>query len=209
MAPENCNYGPLDIEGQFRLLHLHPRKDWQISDAFQDVIITGHLELANLSDPNLASNETISYAWGDAAQGEFILLDGGFVDVPRNTYHALRAINMQNESRTVWIDAICINQQDLDERTSQVAKMSAIYRNGQRNLLYLGEGGELTDRAMTNMRAIARRCFIDCGPQKYHVQLLSGTPADVHIDTDALVVLFGEPVFRYAAVIQDLTGMIG
>jgi hypothetical protein len=42
--------------------------------------------------------------------------------------------------RTIWIDAICINQQDISERTQQVQFMRCIYENAEQVLIWLGEG---------------------------------------------------------------------
>lgn len=46
--------------------------------------------------------------------------------------------DLQN-SRILWIDAICINQEDLDERSVQVAIMGDIYRQARRTVIWLGD----------------------------------------------------------------------
>ena len=57
-------------------------------------------------------------------------------------------------SRTLWIDAVCINQGDLDERAQQVAMMGMIYWNARMNLIYLGEGSPDTTAAMRDIRTL-------------------------------------------------------
>jgi hypothetical protein len=42
---------------------------------------------------------------------------------------ALRYLRKEDEARILWVDAVCINQQDLGERSAQVNKMGGIYRN--------------------------------------------------------------------------------
>jgi len=157
MVAWKSEYASLDpsIDGQFRLLHLHACKDWPFNEASHDITVTGHLEIVDPRQDPKTSYEIISYVWGDATERESILLDQVFVDVPRNTCHALRAISLGGGERIVWIDAVCINQKDTDERTAQVRQMSSIYRNGQHNLLYMGNGGEFLYRSLFNMALLA------------------------------------------------------
>jgi len=133
-------YDPLKpfMADQFRVLHLHPRKDWHRIEASQEVVVTGHLEIVDLAREAQVPYETISYAWDDAMQRESVLLSGQPLDVPRSTCDALRAVSKDGEVRVVWIDAICINQEDLDERAHQLGVMSHIYQSGQRDLFYIG-----------------------------------------------------------------------
>ena len=48
--------------------------------------------------------------------------------ITRNLYRALKQLRCNNQSRVFWIDAICVNQQDMDERGHQVQRMADIYR---------------------------------------------------------------------------------
>ena len=48
--------------------------------------------------------------------------------VTRSLYHALRYLRYKSQSRVLWIDAICVNQDDLKERSCQVQRMADIYR---------------------------------------------------------------------------------
>lgn len=52
---------------------------------------------------------------------------------------ALSCLCKDDEDRGLWIDAICINQYDLDERSSQVANMEHIYRDARLVVVFLGE----------------------------------------------------------------------
>jgi len=191
---KNRVYTPLE-QGQFRLLHLLPRRDWHRSDFFNDVIVTGFLDGLSFGASPSISYKTISYSWGEATTREFMLFDEDLLDAQRSTCDALRAICQEDRPQVVWTDAVCINQQDIDERTMQARQMSSICRLGQRCLLLLGTGGSLADRAMLNVSTIAKRCVSDVGSESYHVQLVSGRPADVDIDIEAPQYLFTERVF--------------
>ncbi|KAF2726553.1 hypothetical protein EJ04DRAFT_571167 [Polyplosphaeria fusca] len=100
--------------------------------------------------------EAISYVWGDPRRRRDITIDGVTLSVTQNLHGALTAfrhrpvVGSSDESdarrpvRRLWADAICINQEDLQERTSQVVLMSSIYAGASRVLSWLGweEGRE-------------------------------------------------------------------
>ncbi|ETS07232.1 HET-domain-containing protein [Trichoderma reesei RUT C-30] len=71
--------------------------------------------------------EALSYTWGDENDRREIAVNGYIVDVTVNLYSALRRLRLENETRVLWIDALCINQTDLDERSQQVQLMRNIY----------------------------------------------------------------------------------
>jgi hypothetical protein len=71
-----------------------------------------------------------------------IALAGCYFEVTINLYGALRRLRATAETRIVWIDALCINQEDLDERSQQVNLMGAIYEGCQQVLIWLGDSYE-------------------------------------------------------------------
>lgn len=65
--------------------------------------------------------EALSYVWGSFADDPFpIELNGNRFEVTSSLFSALYSLRREHESRTFWIDAICIDQDNLDERSSQV-----------------------------------------------------------------------------------------
>ncbi|KAF2168551.1 hypothetical protein M409DRAFT_53209 [Zasmidium cellare ATCC 36951] len=81
----------------------------------------------------------ISYTWGDASQRGNIECNGKSLGVTQNCEAALRALRDQAKPRTVWIDAVCINQEDSEERRFQVANMGEVFRLATVTFVYLGE----------------------------------------------------------------------
>lgn len=69
----------------------------------------------------------ISYAWGDENITQPIFVDGRRVYIRRNLFDVLKALRLERDSRTIWADAICINQENEDERAEQVALMGEIF----------------------------------------------------------------------------------
>jgi hypothetical protein len=88
---------------------------------------------------SLPSYEALSYVWGKASDRSTILCHGKPISITRSLESALRRFRLRNELRTIWADAICINQQDLQERGSQVLLMREIYQRAARVLIWLGQ----------------------------------------------------------------------
>src|SRR5436190_15840060 len=72
----------------------------------------------SLETVSLACNphyEALSYVWGDPHVTESIRMDGAEVQITINLNDALRRLRTTHRTRTVWVDALCINQQDDQE----------------------------------------------------------------------------------------------
>lgn len=84
--------------------------------------------------------EAMSYVWGPSNERRSITLCGekGFA-VTDNLYSALQRLRYPNGERKLWIDAICINQDDLEERAQQVSTMAEIFRKTWNMIAWLGD----------------------------------------------------------------------
>lgn len=83
--------------------------------------------------------EALSYVWGDPSRELPMESDGKHLFITRTLDVALRRLRFPQEARMIWIDQICINQDDLDERAQQVQLMKSIYSNAKRVLVWLGD----------------------------------------------------------------------
>ncbi|KAI1147293.1 heterokaryon incompatibility protein-domain-containing protein [Nemania diffusa] len=112
--------------------------------------------------------EAVSYVWGDTRDRHDITIDGATLSVTTNLHGALTAFRpwpltsishgldpdpdmgqAQGQARRLWVDAVCINQEDLPERTSQIELMGRIFAGARRVLAWLGwEEGEVGRRHM-------------------------------------------------------------
>ncbi|KAH7068515.1 heterokaryon incompatibility protein-domain-containing protein [Paraphoma chrysanthemicola] len=126
-------YRSLRHPDSIRLLILHPS-----SDDSAPLVCT--LEDRRLSDKNL-DYEAVSYTWGDTSQQHAIQLHGGrrSLSVKGNCCNVLRYLRQHHSDRVLWIDAICINQEDLGERSSQVRMMDKVYDLASGVVVHLGE----------------------------------------------------------------------
>lgn len=82
--------------------------------------------------------DAVSYVWGvDEPRYEIILGAWSFF-IRENLYQFLLQIRHPAEDLTLWIDALCIDQSNLDERGQQVQLMHQIFRSARRVLVWLG-----------------------------------------------------------------------
>jgi hypothetical protein len=94
--------------------------------------------------------EALSYAWGDTTNKMHIVLDNELFEVTQNLESALRNLRHPSpHARTLWIDAICIDQQNHDERNAQVQRMKSIYEVAVRVVIWLGRYHEAEDDSLT------------------------------------------------------------
>lgn len=69
-------------------------------------------------------------------------------DVSENLRSALRRLRLPDRDRSLWVDAICINQNNTAERSEQVSLMSQIYGNAGAVCVWAGESGEESELAL-------------------------------------------------------------
>jgi hypothetical protein len=82
--------------------------------------------------------ETLSYVWGEPIFAQEITLDGQPYHITSNLESALRQLRKSDEDRVLWIDALCIDQTNLDERRVQIGHMKNTYSHCLRDLIWLG-----------------------------------------------------------------------
>ena len=83
------------------------------------------------------------------------------LDVTRNLAVALRHLRYEREPRVLWIDAICINQQDVHERSAQVQCMGDIYRSARQTTVWLGPEEDNSCLAIEALDHLASKVTVD------------------------------------------------
>ncbi|KAF2800064.1 HET-domain-containing protein, partial [Melanomma pulvis-pyrius CBS 109.77] len=79
-----------------------------------------------------------SYVWGAATPLFALRIDNGVLPVRDNLLHFLRAVRSRFGTEVLWVDALCINQDSVQERNHQVSMMGNIYRNAKCVYCWLG-----------------------------------------------------------------------
>jgi hypothetical protein len=96
--------------------------------------------------------EAVSYAWGDPNNLRTITLAGFDRLVTKNLEIALQHLRYRHGVRRLWVDALCINQQNNEERLHQVNLMRFVYQTAGRVLVWLGPSFENSDRAIAFLK---------------------------------------------------------
>lgn len=140
-------------QGSVRLLRLQPYDP----STGQDPRLECRFAVYPLLDSDTAHPfEALSYAWGPEENPGAILVDGGEVPIRANLHSALSHLRDRFLERILWVDAICINQQNADEKGHQVQSMAQIYAKASRVIVWLGEGtADGGGRALEYIRAVA------------------------------------------------------
>ncbi|KAF2000489.1 hypothetical protein P154DRAFT_434601, partial [Amniculicola lignicola CBS 123094] len=127
----NFRYPPLS-EKEIRVVHFeHMNNDDNIRGSFQVI---------SLDRQQVRQYSALSYTWGNFNQEQYpITLDGQIFYVLANLFTALKTLLRCERSRVWWIDAICINQEDLDEKVhQQIPLMTEVYSRAQTVETWLG-----------------------------------------------------------------------
>lgn len=126
----NYRYKQLQYPDEIRLLVISPGTS---SDRLDCKLVHTRLSLS-------PKYEALSYAWGDTSKPRQINCDDRAIHITRSLYTALRHLRDPKKARTLWADAICINQHSNTEKNHQVALMGKIYSQTERGLAWIGEG---------------------------------------------------------------------
>ncbi|KAF2995187.1 hypothetical protein E8E14_004255 [Neopestalotiopsis sp. 37M] len=96
----------------------------------------------------------LSYTWGDQVVKNDVVLDnGGKIAIGDNLWKFLcLQVTVLTEPKYFWIDAICINQENVHERNHQVGMMKAIYAQASEVYVWLGPEGDDSNHAMEFMQ---------------------------------------------------------
>jgi hypothetical protein len=129
-----------------RLLRLLPNKD---------EAAPLHCELRNYSlqklGPQTHLYEALSYVWGNPRETLPIYVDTNQFLVTVNLHAALSSLRDHSFERIIWVDAVCINQRNLEERIQQVQIMAKIYSKAHRVIVWLGKEAVDTKGALENI----------------------------------------------------------
>lgn len=151
-GPELSPYQSLSIERKdIRLLHVRP--------ALQDGLISASLEVVSLVAFHGRYN-AISWCWGDAKIRGSVLINDTKVNVPASAINVLQNLVLKSNRNDVpiWLDAICINQNDMVERAEQVGMMKDVYSMAHEVLAWGGPDEGLGCDVQHGINAIVQQC---------------------------------------------------
>ncbi|KAE8343411.1 heterokaryon incompatibility protein-domain-containing protein [Aspergillus arachidicola] len=143
--------------------------------------------------------EALSYVWsgdqeGGAEKRKEIKLLRHTVPITANLHAALVNLRDHQIESVLWVDAICINQNDLDEKNKQIPLMRTIYAQANRVIIWLGEAFQDGDKALETIRDLAER------------KAMSGKGADTKLsrsNRESCLKLLQRKWFRRIWVLQE------
>jgi len=129
-SPRVFHYSPLrDIHECIRLLRILPGRHENEVECQLD-------EVETESCPPF---EALSYVWGARSPNDPIIkVDNSNFQVTRNCYDATVHLRRTENPRVVWIDAICIDQENAQEKNAQVERLGEMHSRAERTITWLG-----------------------------------------------------------------------
>lgn len=154
---------PQQEQEQARLPHSHkalqnPQTDFRLLSLlpgrFSDPIVctTTVISLAEAA----GKYDALSYCWGSQDRGRPIICDTASFCVTANLESALKRLRAPDAARNLWIDQLCIDQNDLREKEQQLGLMANIYRQSCRLLIWLGDDGDDSRKAYKSIDCLLR-----------------------------------------------------
>src|SRR5690348_4945800 len=130
-----------------RVLKVEAARDPQVP-------IRAELFTVDLGEEQRPRFSALSYVWGSSGdKNHFILCNSGIkVPILPNAYSALQHLRDKLGTFTIWIDAVCISQDDEGEKEQQIPLMGEIYAKSDFVYVWLGAGSKATQRAMQYLR---------------------------------------------------------
>lgn len=182
MTTHDVLYPALGNDQEFRLITITPGDNLPIQTT---------LSKASLNDANenIPRYTALSYVWGLPTPRKTIICNGEEIIVTVNLEAALLQFRDKSQERVIWIDQLCINQDDYDERSRQVSLMGCIYSMAEQVAVWLGPSDDDTSRVWS--------LFLDLGtlrdfakPEVYDLALRDepyGSRVKAEINTNAKV----------------------
>jgi len=202
-------YDPLPNPSAYRLLQ-YEEKDFTI-----------HCSLHIVDETSTNIYSALSYTWGSARPEDGltadltrqIFCDGKELHITQNLFDALSILRMQPNT-FLWVDAICINQNDLEERSSQVAMMGTIYSRAVKTIIWLGKPDnssrivhQLLQQLATTVNSVVMEQGADSLPQDPVASTFwtkIGRPPFTPFEQIALVQFFDRYWFERCWIMQEV-----
>jgi hypothetical protein len=198
------SYAPLEAHDSIRILDLDP-----VDPENEDAEVWGSLVTTSLENLSVPFYEALSYAWGSPHKTHELQTPDGVIPITASLHAALIDIREKDVSLLLWIDAVCINQVDNEEKSAQVQLMGQIYAQATHVLVYLGPAADDSLRAvqlLTHIKTLDLKEEIGLGShrQKYINGLrMSLVPPTTDEGWTAVRALLRRPWFRRIWVVQE------
>ncbi|KAF4626721.1 hypothetical protein G7Y89_g11436 [Cudoniella acicularis] len=195
-------YQPIDPEQpSVRLLRLFK------GDFLDDISCELFNAWINESDGGIPYS-ALSYTWGTPTKEKMIMVNGSTMQVTSNLFSALQHLRFGNEDRLLWIDAICIDQDNNQEKNHQVRYMGDIYREAERVVIWLGPSTEQTDLVMDSIKRLEANYVKEKRDWRGSAQLLLHPQSGIGFQNEKLregmELMLSRPWFKRVWILQEV-----
>ena len=199
MEPFNYTYSSLDDKDGIRLMILMP--------GHKDKPLKCTITHSSLS--NKPVYEALSYVWGAQDTTHTLHCNESVILVGENLFTALLQFRQHDKPRVLWVDKICIDQDNLEERGSQVSFMDRIFKAASKVIVWLGEADDETPKAYDLLDQVHDKTQENSG--SFQQTLMGGRPLKKafnlpdaeSLEWKALASLLERPWFRRAWTFQE------
>jgi hypothetical protein len=157
----------------------------------------------SLKDSALPQFVALSYVWGDLEDVLPLPISDSTISATRNLHSVLDGLSASHFDHLLWIDALCINQNDPKERASQVALMGDIYSQAEYVLAFLSPDGQRFDLGLNYIEEAARNPDVHFEPSLSPHLKLQGFDATDKILQDSLIGFFAAPWWTRVWTVQE------
>ncbi|RDW58421.1 hypothetical protein BP5796_12351 [Coleophoma crateriformis] len=211
MNPFSYETSKLSHPHHIRVLKIHPAPSL-------DTPIRCDIEVVSLdNDPAYAA---LSYCWGNGDFDHSLTCDGQKLNITASLDEALRTFRQFTSpdrpddgtkfiQPIIWADAVCINQNDFDEKNTQVPLMGRIYAQAKRVFIFLGEESRFTSPAIEFAKLLWTQAseFQEANKDLGTPEVLRKMPVPGENDPRwrALVHFLSRPWFHRCWIIQEFS----
>ncbi|KAF2250166.1 HET-domain-containing protein [Trematosphaeria pertusa] len=132
-------YASLKPADAIRILILLPASTYSESLQVRLIHTHGLQTLGQYDDLSPPPYEAISYTWGEPILSHQLECEGQIIEVTASVDNLLRRLRKSTSPRSLWVDSVCINQKDNEEKNIQVQMMGQIYSRAHKVHVWLGE----------------------------------------------------------------------
>ncbi|KAH7075820.1 heterokaryon incompatibility protein-domain-containing protein [Paraphoma chrysanthemicola] len=183
LGPKSYRYAPLK-DFEFRLIRVLRARMSKLN-----------CEILHFSVDHAPKYTAISYAWGDGIDTRTLLLQGVNIPVAVSLHDALRAVRRREEDVFVWVDALCIDQQNNEEKNRQIRLMGQIYSCATSVAIWIGPEFENSELAVPLLQNVK-----DNTVDMQYMKAFHKNPASL-----ALLNLFKRDYWKRLWVVQEVT----
>lgn len=133
-----------------RVLELEPGASYDELKCSFKLVQLGH-------DEDVFPYEAVSYCWGPETPLTRVYIGKSYTMARPNLVSALTHLRYPDRSRSLWVDALCINQENVDEKAVQVGQMARIYASATRVVSWLGPAAHDAEDAFALIQSIASK----------------------------------------------------